>query len=222
MGPFRMVSNEIWSIDYRASVAVSIESCCRGRHPAGSKMIGAGWMSVAEAGPKEVNLANWRDSPFSRWAFRDILPVADIAPSTDAVSPLPVRSTSFEHFRLSGEGGVTLGLDEVLRATATDGIVILHDGRVVFETYDHGLTPHAPHIIMSATKSIVGLVTGILQASGDLDVDAPVTRYLPEMAATAYAGATIRHLLDMRTGIDLDERQLRAYAVATNWDPLRD
>jgi CubicO group peptidase (beta-lactamase class C family) len=100
--------------------------------------------------------------------------------------------------------------------------VILHDGAVVFEAYDQGLTPHAPHIIMSATKSIVGLVAGILQGAGDLDVDAPVTRYLPEMRATAYEGATIRHLLDMRTGIDFDERQMRAYAVATNWDPLPD
>jgi len=186
-------------------------------------------MSVAplesEADAKQVNLSNWRHSPFSRWAFRnirDILQVADIAPPIEAVAPLPVRLLSFEEFRLSGEGGVRLRLDEVLRATATDGIVILHDGRVVFEAYDHGLTPHASHIIMSATKSIVGLVTGILQASGDLDVDAPVTRYLPEMAATAYAGATIRHLLDMRTGIEFDARQLRAYAVASSWDPLQE
>jgi CubicO group peptidase (beta-lactamase class C family) len=186
-------------------------------------------MSVAnvetEPGPNEVNLANWRHSPFSRWAFRNIravLPVADIAPSDDADWPLPVRAVSLAQFHLGGETGVTLRLDDVLRATATDGIVILHDGHVVFEAYDQGLTPRAPHIIMSATKSIVGLVSGILQAAGDLDVDAPVTRCLPEMATTAYQGATLRHLLDMRTGIDLDERQLRAYAVATNWDPLRE
>ena len=177
-----------------------------------------------EAGANDVNLSNWRKAPFSRWAFRNIraiLPAAGIAPSAD-VAALPTRPIAFTQFSLGGDDGVPLGLDDVLRATATDGIVILHDGRVVFEAYDHGLTPHAPHIIMSATKSIVGLVTGILQASGDLDVDAPVTRYLPEMAGTAYEGATIRHLLDMRTGVDLDERRLRAYAVATNWDPLRD
>jgi len=185
-------------------------------------------MSIAhadsEAGSATTTLANWRNAPFSRWAFRnirDLLPVAEIAPSADAVAALPVRSDSLAQFSLVGDG-VTLGLDDVLRMTATDGIVILHDGRVVFEAYDHGLTPHAPHIIMSATKSIVGLVTGILQATGDLDADTPVGRYLPEMAATAYDGATVRHLLDMRTGIDLDERQMRAYAVASNWEPLRD
>ena len=186
-------------------------------------------MSIApadsEPGLATATLANWRNAPFSRWAFRnirDLLPVADIAPAADPVAALPVRSISFEQFSLAGDGGTMLGLDDALRATATDGIVILHDGDVVFEAYGHGLTPHAPHIIMSATKSIVGLVTGILQATGDLDVDAPVSRYLPEMAATAYDGATIRHLLDMRTGIELDERQMRAYAVAANWEPLRD
>jgi hypothetical protein len=63
-------------------------------------------MSVAafetEADPSEVNLANWRNSPFSRWAFRnirDVLPVADIAGAVDAVAPF---RTARRRWRNSG------------------------------------------------------------------------------------------------------------------------
>jgi len=90
----------------------------------------------------------------------------------------------------------------------------------VFETYANGTTGETPHILMSATKSVTGLVTGILHHRGDLDVDALVSAYVPEIVKTAYQGATIRHLLDMRTGVVLDEDQQRAYAAASGWDPV--
>jgi CubicO group peptidase (beta-lactamase class C family) len=175
-------------------------------------------LPVAEA----ANLSNWRVPPFSRWSFRnvrEIIPVAEIE-NAGAISPLPARPQSFDRFKLSAGEGASLTLDDVLRATATDGFVILHDGQIVHEFYDHGTTADVPHIVMSATKSVTGLIAGLLQAQGVLDIDAPVSDYVPEISATAYRGATVRHLLDMRTGIVLDAGQLRDYAVATNWDAI--
>jgi CubicO group peptidase (beta-lactamase class C family) len=172
---------------------------------------------------EQANRSNWRSTPFSRWAFRnirDLFPVADIGNAASNPMALPARPLTFEPFRLASGSGSSMSLEEVLRATATDGFVILFGGRLVYEFYDHGTFVPTPHIMMSASKSVVGLIAGILQGNGDLDVDAPVSHYVPEVAATAYRGATVRHLLDMRAGIVLDERQLRAYAVATNWEPL--
>jgi CubicO group peptidase (beta-lactamase class C family) len=123
-------------------------------------------------------------------------------------------------FALKLPNGSSLNLDGFLRATATDGVVIVQDGRVVFEVYANGTTRDTPHILMSATKSVTGLVTGILHHQGVLNVDAPVSDYVPEVAATAYRGATVRHLLDMRTGIVLDDAQQQAYADASGWDPV--
>jgi CubicO group peptidase (beta-lactamase class C family) len=173
--------------------------------------------------PSDVTLANWRSAPFSRSAFhnvRSILPVAEIESTENGALALPETPISLEAFTLKLLNGASLNLDGFLKTTATDGIVILHDGRIVFEFYDGGTSPRTPHILMSATKSIVGLVTGILHHSGDLDIDSPVSNYLPEIAQTAYRGATIRQLLDMRTGVVLDEDQQRAYATASNWDPV--
>ncbi len=38
-----------------------------------------------------------------------------------------------------------------------------------------------------------------------LDPEAPITQYIPEIAGSGYDGATVRHLLDMRTGVAFSE-----------------
>lgn len=173
--------------------------------------------------PSDANLSNWRTAPFNQWAFhnvRSIIPVAEIASAPGSTLALPESPIALDGFALRLPNGSSLDLNRFLQATATDGIVVLHDCGIAFEFYDGGTTKQTPHILMSATKSIVGLIAGILHHKGDLDVDATVSNYVPEIAATAYRGATIRHLLDMRTGVVLDEGQQRAYAAACNWDPV--
>ncbi|MFZ6645399.1 serine hydrolase domain-containing protein [Undibacterium sp. TJN25] len=170
--------------------------------------------------------ANWRTSPFSQWAFhnvRDIIPSVDIENDPIRVVPLLTEILSFDQFSLAAGDGQFWGLDEFLRKTCTDGFVVLHDNRVVYEFYDNGMTQWTPHILMSATKSVVGLIAGILQSRGVLDVDALVSDFVPEVARTAYSGATIRQLLDMRTSIVFNEQELRAYDAASNWNsPIAD
>jgi CubicO group peptidase (beta-lactamase class C family) len=170
-----------------------------------------------------ATIANWRSSPFNRWAFRNVPKII----ATDRIENDPTNIWAlasnpkpFEDFKLTRADGSTLDLPAFLHATSTDAIVILQDGHIVYEAYANGNSEHAPHILMSATKSVVGLICGILRRTGDLDVDALVSDYVPEIALTAYQGATVRNLLDMRTGIVLDEAQIAAYTAASNWDPV--
>ena len=179
-------------------------------------------MMATETSAGEADLSNWRTAPFSRWAFRNVqelMPVAKIARSPGDVWQLPTAADKFEGFALRVPGGTTLTLDQVLNATASDGVVVLHDGRIVFEDYRNGLTPDAPHIMMSATKSVTGLVAALLAQRGALDLNAVVAEVLPELADTIYRDVTLQHLLDMRSGVVLDEAQLRAYALAAGWEP---
>jgi CubicO group peptidase (beta-lactamase class C family) len=83
-----------------------------------------------------------------------------------------------------------------------------------------------PHILMSVSKSVLGILAGILVERGDLVLDAHITGLVPEVAKTAYAGATLRNMLDMRVGVHFEE-DYRAtsgpiidYRKAQNWDPL--
>jgi CubicO group peptidase (beta-lactamase class C family) len=88
------------------------------------------------------------------------------------------------------------------------------------------MTAHTPHILMSVSKSLLGLVAGILVNEGAFRLDQPVTAVLPELAGTAYNGATIRQLLDMRAGVAFAEDYqatsgpIVEYRKATNWNPI--
>jgi CubicO group peptidase (beta-lactamase class C family) len=176
-----------------------------------------------------VTLANWRKPPFNKWSFhhvREIIPTADIPNDPDNVRKLPrAPQNAFTDLSIKTEGGV-YGLEQFLRATDTDALVIVRDGRMIYEYYDNGVGPDTPHIFMSVSKSVLGLLAGVLAESGALNPDDLVTRWIPEVSATAYAGATLRDLLDMRVGIFFDEDYLATagpiieYRKAQNWDPL--
>jgi len=163
----------------------------------------------------QVTLANWRTPPFNHWAFhhvRELIPSADIPHNPRGVWELKrdVATVSI--------GG--------LEATNTDGIVVLHGGRIVYEQYANGMTQSDPHILMSVTKSLLGLLAGILVGRNILDPNRPVTDMIPELKATAYKDATVRHLLDMRAGIAYAEDYwatngpIVEYRKATGWNPL--
>jgi hypothetical protein len=114
----------------------------------------------------------------------------------------------------------------MLPDTATDGFLVLHKGRVALEWYGNGLSAGDPHIVFSISKSITGILAGILVKRGQLDPDAPVLRYIPEAAGSAYADCTVRHVLDMNVGIEFVENYLDTtgdfarYRAATGWNPV--
>ena len=93
----------------------------------------------------------------------------------------------------------------MIAETWTDAVVVLHDGQIVFEQYFNGMTAETPHLLMSVTKSVVGCIAGILVEQGLLDPDKQASTYVPEIVGSGYDGATVRHLLNMRTGVAFRE-----------------
>jgi CubicO group peptidase (beta-lactamase class C family) len=174
---------------------------------------------------RPATLANWRTSPHSRWAFhhvRELIPSADIANDRQKVRELASQPLGFEALKIEPDSGEPLSVDAFLRETDTDGFVIVHRGRILFEHYANGMAPDTPHILMSVSKSMLGLLFRSLK----LDAEERVTEIIPELAETAYRGATLRQLLDMRTGIRFNEDYLATsgpiveYRKATGWSPL--
>ena len=175
-----------------------------------------------------VTLADWRQHPFSEWAFRNVRELLPTASISRAAEPAPqsFAQTYLEDVSFANARGEEVGVGEALRASHTDGIVVSYRGQIVFEWYAHGLTPDSPHLIFSVSKSIAGTLGGILADRGLVDPDAPITRYIPEMEGSAYGrGCTVRHLLDMSVGIHFDEDYLACdgdvmnYRRSTGWEP---
>ncbi|WP_371422690.1 serine hydrolase domain-containing protein [Tardiphaga sp.] len=179
--------------------------------------------------PKDqATLANWRTDPYNKWAFhhvRDLVPSSDI-PNTPAdiwqfeSDPRDLSSLSVEH------DGTSYSIDRLLDATNTDGLAILHRGKVIFERYANGMSADTPHILMSVSKSMTALVAGILVGKRILDPEQPVVSIIPELRGSVYSDAKVRHVLDMRVGLRFDENYLATsgpiveYRKATGWNPL--
>jgi CubicO group peptidase (beta-lactamase class C family) len=146
--------------------------------------------------------------PGSRWAFsniRQLGPTAAVWRGDGPVVPLPQAPTELGAVAFTTLDGRSMTFDEALAGTYADGILVLHRGRIVHERYFGALEAHKPHIGMSLTKSFVGTLAAILVAEGKLDAAAPVTRYIPELAGTAYGDATVRQVMDMLIGVAYSE-----------------
>ena len=169
--------------------------------------------------PNRVSLANWRKAPYCHWAFhhvREIIPSAEI--SNDPTDVWELKPDTMDTS--------SLGIDNAMVSTDCDAIVVLHKDKLVHESYRNGMTSRDPHILMSVSKSMLGLVAGTLIERGELAESDLITKHLPEIENTAYAGATVRDLLDMRAGILFDEDYLATegpivdYRFAANWNPV--
>lgn len=180
--------------------------------------------------PKDlrVDLSNWQEPQCLSWAFchmREIIPSQLISAATSSPRPLAATGAGVPDAPVVRMDGTRSTVEEVLRGTFTDALMVLHHGEVVDERYGPHMTETTRHLLMSVSKSIVGCVSGVLAHQGRLDASAPVTDYVPEVAGSGYSGATVRDLLDMRTGVAFDEAytatdsEVRTMERSMGWAP---
>ena len=175
-----------------------------------------------------VTLANWQDAPYNVWAFshlRELVPTQRVRRSREYTATLP---TDYQHIRdvtLTRIDGTEATADDVIATTYTDALVVLHNGHIVTEAYYNETEFDTPHLLMSVTKSLVGTVAGILIDQGLLSPDEYASHYVPELEDSGYAGATVRNILDMRSGIKFSEEytdpeaEVRVMEQAFGWTP---
>lgn len=187
--------------------------------------------------PTGVSLDSWQSAPHIHWAFQhiaDFLPTAVISRGRGPVVELPSAPATLTDLPLNagmtpptaiGHGSAPTTVGQVMATTATDGWIITQHGRVLAEEYYGGMVPNTSHLLMSVSKSLIGMVVGALHGEGMLDVDIPVTAYVPALGKSGYAGATVRNALDMRSGIAFSEEYLdpmaevRLLEQAIGWAP---
>lgn len=175
----------------------------------------------------QVLLGNWRESPFSRWSFQNVgelVPSARVAAASSS-SEAPAQDLD----GLLGEKVALAGGAETVAAfltrSDTDALTIMKGGKFVGDWFAPHMEFGARHIIFSISKSLTAILAGILEGEGVFDPQAPVTRYLPESAGSAYGDASVRHVLDMSVSLDFEEAYLdpesafARYRRATLWNP---
>eukprot|EP00308_Calcidiscus_leptoporus_P000558 CAMPEP_0119397562 /NCGR_PEP_ID=MMETSP1334-20130426/140397_1 /TAXON_ID=127549 /ORGANISM="Calcidiscus leptoporus, Strain RCC1130" /LENGTH=555 /DNA_ID=CAMNT_0007421407 /DNA_START=1236 /DNA_END=2903 /DNA_ORIENTATION=+ len=92
-------------------------------------------------------------------------------------------------------------LPKLLAQDDTDGIIIMHQGKIVYENYTPPFTSYTHHRIFSDTKSFVGLMVQMLINAGRLREDDQLTDYVPELKGSGFEGATVGNALNMRVAV---------------------
>ena len=214
------------------SVATAIAFAQGPIDPLATDPVKLGWMVGSP--PPADKIVRWRDGssyrfPQWRWSFshwRELVPTIEVSRGTAPVHELPraERADLDAVTFVPMGGGAPMTWAESLIANHTDGIVVLHRGRIVYERYLGALGSDGHHIAFSVTKSFFGTIALMLIAEGKLDPSAKVDRYIPELAGSGFGDATVAQVLDMTTALDFVENyvgesaSMDAYRVATGFD----
>lgn len=135
----------------------------------------------------------------------------------DAIFPIKVveRADKPFHFKEAPQDlngveyewqGSKSTVEAFLEKTITTAFVVVKDDAIVFEKYYLGNTHASNATSMSVAKSFISALIGIAIDEGLIkSVDDPIERYVPALKDSGYAGVTIKHLLQMSSGIDFSE-----------------
>ena len=191
-----------------------------------------GWM-VGAPPPADRTVrfddGSYFEFPAMRWSvsnFRQLMPTVNVSRGLGAPTALPrALRKDIDTLRFTPLGAnQPMTWEASLAASYTDGIVVLHRGRIVYERYFGVLRDDGQHAAMSVTKSVVGTLGAALVAEGRIDPDKTVAHYVPELAASGFGNATLRQVLDMTTGLkyseDYADPNAEVWAHASAGSPL--
>ena len=180
------------------------------------------------ARPSELNLSNWRLPGNGQWAFhhvREIIPTEAITCAADSAALVREINADVDGLGVSGLDGAEWSLQRWLDESCSDALLVAHRGKLVHEWYVDADIEVNPHIVFSVSKSMTATLAGVLVEKGLLDPARPVIDYLPELAGSGYADASLQQVLDMEVSTDFKEDYLATsgpfveYRTATAWHP---
>jgi CubicO group peptidase (beta-lactamase class C family) len=101
--------------------------------------------------------------------------------------------------------GKEQNLQEALDYFETDGLIVLSGNKKIYENYWHGNTKDSKHISWSVAKSFLSAMIGIAVNDGLININEPITKYLPEFNGTGYEGVRVKDILQMSSGVRFNE-----------------
>jgi CubicO group peptidase (beta-lactamase class C family) len=97
-------------------------------------------------------------------------------------------------------------LQSFIELSDTSALLVIKDGRVIFEKYAHGDTASSLHTSFSVAKSFTSALMGIALSEGHIDdLDDPVRKYLPELTNASFDEVTVKQILQMSSGLQFTE-----------------
>src|SRR3990167_1366088 len=171
-----------------------------------------GWMQGSPPPADKILLASRADHmrfPMIRWSYsnmRQFVPSRRVAAADESKALERAIDEGLGQIRFVPlNADEPMSLEQSLTQAFTDGILVLHRGKVVFERWFGVTGPETRHIAFSVTKSFVGTLAEMLVEEGRLDPAALASDYLPELTGSGFGDATVRQVLYMTTALDFSE-----------------
>jgi CubicO group peptidase (beta-lactamase class C family) len=123
-------------------------------------------------------------------------------------APTPSRLVRVAEPRITWRfQGADLTLDDYLARNPTTGLLIARGDTILVERYQYGRTDRHRFTSWSMAKTVTAMLVGIAIAEGRIrSVDDPAAAYVPELAGTEYGRTSLRHLLQMSSGVYFSEQ----------------
>jgi CubicO group peptidase (beta-lactamase class C family) len=119
--------------------------------------------------------------------------------------PLPADPRELGGVVISAES-TPMTVDEYFERQSVAGLLVIKDGRVVYERYGLGNTERSRWVSFSVTKSVVSMLVGAAIKDGYIEsVDEMVSDYLPRLKGSSYDRSSIRDILQMASGVQWNE-----------------
>jgi len=123
----------------------------------------------------------------------------------DVVRALPTQKTDLGALQFSFDGA-PLTIEDYLKRQNVAGLLVIKNGKVVFERYRLGNTEDTVWVSFSVSKSVTSMLVGAAIKDGYIkSVDEKVTDYLPRLKGSSYDQSSIRDILQMSSGVQWNE-----------------
>ena len=98
--------------------------------------------------------------------------------------------------------GRSLDLEQYLAGNPATGLLIARDDTILVERYQYARTDRHRFTSQSMAKTVTAMLIGIAIAEGRIrSVDDPASAYVPGLSAAEYGRTSLRHLLQMSSGV---------------------
>jgi CubicO group peptidase (beta-lactamase class C family) len=161
---------------------------------------------------------NFQQPSLNRWAFCNVgtfiphnIIHSSITPIYLTENYVDILSIEFNTNDDISPQKRTLLVAEALEYLFADSLIVIKNDVILTEKYYGCMHPETPHILFSVSKPFAGALIAcllddhLINSENDL-----LVHYLPEYKNTAFKDVTIRHLLDMQSGVNFNNLRDRA------------
>ncbi len=157
------------------------------------------------------NESNWLEPAYITASLRSmnqLYPTREVARASEPSSLERIGEPFDVRYEFDSQ---TFSLAEFPARTRTTGLLVIQAGKILHEGYYRGADETSRFLSMAVAKSFTSTLLGIARAEGLIDsFEDPVTDYIAELAGTGYDGVSIKHILQMSSGIDFSEEDADA------------